>query len=44
MYNSEYWEVVKESEFSFFLGEIALKMGVDKFDAKFFKFKENLYK
>ncbi len=44
MYNSEYWEVVKESEFSFFLGEIALKMGVDKFDAKFFKFKEDLYK
>lgn len=44
MYNSEYWEVVKENEFNFFLGEIALKMGVDKFDAKFFKFKEDLYK
>lgn len=44
MYNSAYWEVVKESEFSFFLGEIALKMGVDKFDAKFFKFKEDLFK
>jgi putative DNA primase/helicase len=44
MYNSEYWEVVNESEFSFFLGEIALKMGVDKFDAKFFKFKEDLFK
>ncbi len=44
MYNTQYWEVVKESEFNFFLGEIALKMGVDKFDAKFFKFKEDLYK
>src|SRR5690606_1403146 len=43
MYNSAFWEVVKESEFSFFLGEIALKMGVDKFDAKFFKFKEDLF-
>lgn len=44
MYNTQYWEVVKESEFNFFLGEIALKMGVDKFDAKFFKFKEDLFK
>jgi putative DNA primase/helicase len=44
MYNSEYWEVVMENEFNFFLGEIALKMGVDKFDAKFFKFKEDLFK
>ena len=44
MYNSEYWEVVKEPEFNFFLGETALKMGVDKFDAKYFKFKEDLYK
>lgn len=44
MYNSEYWEILKEHEFNYFLGEIALKMGVDKFEAKFFKFKEDLYK
>ena len=44
MYNWEFWEVLKEHEFHYFLGEIALKMGVDKFEAKFFKFKEDLYK
>lgn len=44
MFNTEYWEVVKEQEFNFFLGEAALKMGVDKFDAKFCKFKEELNK
>lgn len=44
MYNLEYWEVLNEHEFNYFLGEIALKMGVDKFEAKFFKFKEDLYK
>ena len=44
MYNLEHWEVVMENEFNHFLGEVALKMGVDKFDAKFFKFKEDLSK
>ncbi len=44
LYNSEFWETVKENEFRHFLGEAALEMGVDKFEAKFFKFKEDLYK
>lgn len=44
MYNGQYWEFVLEQEFNYFLGQFALKMGVDKFEAKFFKFKEDLYK
>lgn len=44
LFNKEYWEKVEEEEFRYFLGEAALMMGVDKFDAKFFKFKEDLYK
>ncbi|MFV8226893.1 DNA primase family protein [Christiangramia aquimixticola] len=44
LFNSEYWETVEEDIFRYFLGEAALKMGVNKFDAKFFKFKEDLYK
>lgn len=44
LFNKEFWEKVEEEEFRYFLGEAALLMGVDKFDAKFFKFKEDLYK
>lgn len=44
IYNGQFWEVILESDFNYFLGQFALKMGVDKFEAKFFKFKEDLYK
>lgn len=44
LFNKEYWETIKEDEFRYFLGEAAYNLGVDKFDAKFFKFKEDLYK
>ena len=44
IYNGRFWEVILEAEFTYFLGEFALKMGVDKFEAKFFKFKEDLHK
>ena len=44
LFNSEYWEVVIESNFKDFLGDVALKMGVYKFDAKHHLFKEDLYK
>ncbi len=44
LFNKEYWETIEEKEFEFFLGEAALKLGVDKFDAKFYKFKEHLLK
>jgi putative DNA primase/helicase len=44
LYNSEYWENVSDEVFKDFLGEVALKMGVDKFDAKHHLFKDELYK
>jgi putative DNA primase/helicase len=44
LYNSQYWETVREDEFHYFLGEAAIELGVDKIDAKFFKFKDDLLK
>lgn len=44
LYNSEYWESLGIEMFKDFLGEVALKMGVDKFDAKHYLFKDDLYK
>ncbi len=44
LFNSEYWENVSEEVFKDFLGDAALKMGVDKFDAKHHLFKDELYK
>ncbi len=44
LYNSEYWENVSDEVFKDFLGDVALKMGVDKFDAKHHLFKDELYK
>jgi putative DNA primase/helicase len=44
LYNSEYWENISYEVFKDFLGNVALKMGVDKFDAKHHLFKDELYK
>ncbi len=44
LFNSEYWENVSEDIFKDFLGSVALKLGVDKFDAKHHLFKDELYK
>lgn len=44
LYNSEYWENVSDEVFKDFLGDVALKMSVDKFDAKHHLFKDELYK
>lgn len=44
LFNSEYWESVDEETFKDFLGCTALKMSVDKFDAKHHLFKDELYK
>ena len=44
LYNSQYWENLKEDDFKDFLGSFALKLGVDKFDAKHHLFKDDLYK
>ncbi|MFV0573127.1 MAG: DUF5906 domain-containing protein [Xanthomarina gelatinilytica] len=44
LFNSEYWENISDEVFKDFLGDVALKMGVDKFDAKHHLFKDELYK
>jgi putative DNA primase/helicase len=44
LYNGEYWENIPQEIFKDFLGDAALKMGVDKFDAKHHLFKDDLYK
>ena len=44
LFNSEYWENVNDELFKDFLGNVALKMGVDKFDAKHHLFKDELFK
>lgn len=44
LYNSQYWASIGEDVFKDFLGEVALKMGVQKFDAKLHSFKDELYK
>ena len=44
LFNSEYWENINEEVFKDFLGNVSLKMGVDKFDAKHHLFKDEIYK
>lgn len=44
LYNSQYWELLEIEFFKDFLGSVALKMGIDKFDAKFHQFKDDLLK
>jgi putative DNA primase/helicase len=44
LFNSEYWENVNDELFKDFLGNVALKMGIDKYDAKHHLFKDELYK
>ena len=44
LYNGAYWEEVSKEAFQFFLGNVALKMGVNKYDAKIHTFKEELFK
>ena len=44
LYNGCYWSLIDSQEMQTFIGEAAEKMGVDKFDAKYYAFKEQLYK
>ncbi len=44
LFNSEYWEIISENNCKDFLGDVALKMGIYKFDAKYHLFKDDLYK
>ncbi|MEJ8756378.1 phage/plasmid primase, P4 family [Pontibacter sp. H259] len=44
LYNGAFWSSITEEELQNFLGEAAEKMGVDKFDARHFLFREQLLK
>jgi len=44
LYNGTYWTCIDKEAFQKFLGEAAEKMGVTKFTAKFFQFREQLLK
>ncbi|MGO3181229.1 MAG: DNA primase family protein [Aequorivita sp.] len=44
LFNSNYWNETDKEQFQFFLGSVALKMGVNKFKGKIHTFKDELYK
>ncbi len=44
LYNSTFWAEIDKEAFQKFLGEAAEKMGVAKFSAKFYQFREQLFK
>ena len=44
VYNGTYWQNVDKEDLQFFLGSAARKMGVDKFNAKFYLFRDKLMK
>lgn len=44
LYNSTFWSEVDKEAFQKFLGEAAEQMGVNKFTARFYKFREHLFK
>ena len=44
LYNGAYWSLFDNEELQSFLGTAAEKMGVDKYDARFYSFREQLNK
>jgi putative DNA primase/helicase len=44
LYNGSYWNEINKESFQSFLGNVALKMGVDKFKGKIHTFKDELFK
>lgn len=44
LYNGAYWSVFDNIEFESFLGQFAERMGIDKFDARHYTFRQHLYK
>ena len=44
VYNGSCWNLLEDDELTMFLGSAALKMGVDKNDSKYHKFRESLLK
>ncbi|MFB6457619.1 phage/plasmid primase, P4 family [Chitinophaga sp. Hz27] len=44
VYNGAFWSLLDAEELKAFLGEIAEKMGVDKYNGRHYQFREHLYK
>jgi putative DNA primase/helicase len=44
LYNGTYWAEIDKEAFEKFLGEATEKMGVAKFDARYYKFRDELFK
>ncbi|PKV50249.1 putative DNA primase/helicase [Aquimarina sp. MAR_2010_214] len=44
VYNGEYWQLIAQEEFEDFLCEVALKTKMNRFHAKYFAFKGEMYK
>ena len=44
LYNGSYWNEINKESFQSFLGNVALKMGVQKFTCKIHTFKDELFK
>jgi len=44
LYNGSYWSEINKESFQSFLGNVALKMGVEKFKCKIHTFKDELFK
>ncbi len=44
IYNGEYWQLVEQEEFEDFLCEVAVKTKMNRFYAKYFAFKGEMYK
>ena len=44
LYNGAYWNLLDTPELQIFLGNAAEKMGIDKFDARHYSFREQLFK
>lgn len=44
VFNGQYWVVIDEGDLATFLGKVAEKMGVPKFDSRHYEFKDKLFK
>jgi len=44
LFNGAYWSLLDQEELRDFLGQAAERMGVDKFKARYFQFRDHLYK
>lgn len=44
LFNGAFWNQLDEAEFKLFLGSVAEKMGVDRYKARYFNFRDHLYK